>query len=398
MTDKETEAGTLKKIRLKPGREKRLLAGHDWIFSNEIMEGGGGVGDLLEVDAASGRALGVGFYNPHSLIAFRLLAREPVSVDAAFFADRLDRARAWRERLLPGAESYRLCFGESDGLPGLVVDRYGDVFVLQVYCAGMESRLELIREAMEGLFKPRGLYLKNDHRARALEGLPSECRVLCGEVPPRVEIVEGGLRFIVPLTEGQKTGFYFDQRENRAFLRPFFKGRRVLDLHCYIGAASVAAAAGGAERVMGVDSSGPAIGLARLNAAANQAAVEFREGDAQEALQAFATGPSQARPDMILLDPPSLAPSKRHLPKALKAYAHLNALALKALPRGGLLATSTCSHHVSREMFVEILRMAQSKTGKPARLLALRGQACDHPILLAMPETEYLHFALLETL
>lgn len=393
-----TAPETVRKIVLAPGRERRLAAGHAWVFSNEIAKAEGSAGEVVEAVSSSGKSLGFGFYHPHSLIAWRFLSREHAAVDAGFFGERLARARELRERLLPGEDSYRLCFGESDGLPGLVIDRYGSRLVLQVLCAGMEARLDAIREALESLLHPAGIYLKNDHRARALEGLPCESRVLCGEVPPKVEIAEGGLRFEVPLAEGQKTGFYFDQRENRAFLKPFFRGRRVLDLHCYIGASSVLAAKSGAERVLGVDSSARAVALAARNAGLNGVSPEFREGDAEEALRAFATAPKQDRPDMILLDPPSLAPSRKHLPKALRAYAKLNALALGALSRGGLLATSTCSHHVSREMLVEVLRQAQAKAVRATRLLALRGQAADHPILLSMPETEYLHFALLEVL
>ncbi|MFA6316041.1 MAG: class I SAM-dependent rRNA methyltransferase [Elusimicrobiota bacterium] len=396
----------LKRIILAPNRDKRILSGHQWAFSNEVAmpKAAGGLppvpppeaGEVVELAAASGRPLGIGFYHPNSLIAWRFLSRERVEIDAGFYRERLERALEARTRLVPGESSYRLAFSESDGLPGLTIDRYGDYLVLQVLCAGMEARLDAIREALESLFHPAGIYLKNDHRTRALEGLAAECRVLCGEVPPRVEITEGGLKFSVPVTEGQKTGFYFDQRENRAFLKPFWKGRRVLDLHCYIGAFSIHAAANGAAVVFGVDSSGPAIELAKLNAKANGVSAEFREGDAEEALAAFATGAKSERPDLVLLDPPSLAPSKKVLPRALRAYVRMNARALKVLSRGGLLATSTCSHHVTREMFLGILREAQAKVGRSTRLIALRGQAADHPVLLSMPETEYLNFALLE--
>ncbi|MBI5623867.1 MAG: class I SAM-dependent rRNA methyltransferase [Elusimicrobia bacterium] len=404
-----TASQPLKRIILAPGRERRLVAGHGWAFSNEIAKPAAPAdgkapspapeaGEVVELAASTGRPLGIGFYNPNSLIAWRFLARERVDIDAGFFRDRLQKALDARTRLVPGERSYRLAFGESDGLPGLVIDRYGDYLVLQVLCAGMEARLDAIREALEGLLKPAGIFLKNDHRARALEGLPSECRVLSGEVPPAVEISEGGIRYSVPLTEGQKTGFYFDQRENRAYLEPFWKGRRVLDLHCYIGAFALRAAKNGAKAVFGVDSSEAAVELARKNAKDNGLEAEFREGDAEEALRAFAGGAKSERPDMIHLDPPSLAPSKKHLPKALRAYVRMNSLALKVLSRGGLLATSTCSHHVSREDFVDILRAAQAKLGRSCRLLALRGQAADHPVLLSMPETEYLNFALIEVL
>lgn len=389
------------KVRLKPGQERRILGGHLWVFSNEIdqVEGDSEPGDLAEVTAASGRLVGTALYNPRSLIACRMLSSEPAAVDVDFFRKRLSAAVAYRERVCPGETAYRLCFGESDGLPGLVIDRYGPILVLQVLSAGMERRLPLIQSALEELLSPKGIYLKNDHRARALEGLKAECRVLCGTVPERVQISEGGLRFWTPLGDGQKTGFYFDQRENRAFLRPYFKDRTVLDLFCYTGAFAINAAKFGAKAVLGLDSSGPAIQIARENASLNGVeSATFEEGDAEEALGSFSRGEQPIKPDMIVLDPPSFVPSKRHLAKALRRYGKLNALALRALPRGGMLATSTCSHHVSREIFVEMLRLSQAQAQKAVRLVALLPQACDHPLLLAMPETEYLHFALLELL
>lgn len=393
------EKEKLIQVKLKPRQEERILAGHLWIFSNEIAEVSqkGEPGALVKVTASSGAPVGIGFYNPSSLIACRMLSRTEEAVDKNFFKRRLEAAFRYRERACPGESSYRLCFGESDGLPGLVIDRYADFFVLQILSAGMEKSLPLIQSALEDLFSPKGIYLKNDHRSRALEGLPVECRVLSGEVPEQIEIAEGGLKFMTPLTDGQKTGFYFDQRENRAFLRPYFKGRVVLDLYSYIGGFALNAARAGAASVYGLDSSAAAVALARENAKLNGLfTARFDEGDAQDALEAFVTGPEDNRPDMILLDPPSFVPSKKHLPKALKSYARLNAQALRALKPGGLLATSTCSHHVSREIFVDMLRQAQARAKKDVKLLALRGQASDHPILLAMPETEYLHFALLE--
>jgi 23S rRNA (cytosine1962-C5)-methyltransferase len=213
-----------------------------------------------------------------------------------------------------------------------------------------------------------------------------------------VQIGEGGLRFWTPIGDGQKTGFYFDQGENRSFLRPYFKDRSVLDLYCYTGAFGVNAAKFGAKAVLGLDSSEPAIALARENAQLNGVEAVFEEDDAEAALKSFAEGTQPFKPDFILLDPPSLVPAKKHLPKALRQYGKLTAAALRALPKGGLLAMSTCTQHVTRELFMEILRMSASYAQKPARLLALRGQAADHPILLSMPETEYLHFALLEVL
>ncbi len=401
MNQPET-AEALIKISLKPGQERRVLAGHNWIFSNEIakIEGQAQPGDLAEVSAASGRPIAVALYNPNSLIACRMLADAGTVIDVDFFRKRIAAALNYRERVRPGEKDGRLCFGESDGLPGLVIDRFGSTLVLQILSAGMERRLPLIQAVLDELIKPSGIYLKNDHRARVLEGLPVESRTLSGTVPDKAVINEGGLRFAVPLSEGQKTGYYFDQAENRAFLRPFFKDRVVVDLYSYVGSFAITAAKFGAKAVLGIDSSAPAIALANENAELNgvEEICTFEEDDAEAALKSFAEGEQSFRPDFILLDPPSFVPSKKHLVKALRNYGKLNERALRALPKGGLLATSTCSHHVSREVFVEMLRLAQSQARRPCRLLALRGQAADHPILLAMPETEYLHFALLEVL
>ena len=393
------EAAGILTLKLKPREEERVLGGHSWVFSNELVEvpGGHEPGTLAVAVSSNSQPLGVGFYHPKSLISWRLVSRRVEPIDQDFFKRRLGAALRLRERVCAGETSYRLCFGESDALPGLVIDKYGDYLVLQILSAGMEKRLDLIAGALGDLLAPKGIFLKNDHPARALEGLPAETRVLAGEFPPRTVIEEGGLKFVVPLAEGQKTGWYFDQRENRAFLRPFFTGRRVLDLYCYTGGFALNAAKSGAAQVLALDSSGPAIELARESARLNGfSEVEFDEGDAEEVLRAFGEGGQPFEPDMILLDPPSFVPSKKHLMKALRAYVKLNSMALKVLPRGGLLATSTCSHHVSREDFIKLLREAAAKAGKSVRLLALRGQAQDHPILLAMPETEYLHFALLE--
>lgn len=395
MTTTGTETPT---VRLKPHEEDRLQAGHSWIFSNEIdkVEGEAAAGALAVAVNSRGTPLGVGFYHPNSLIAWRLVSRRVEPIDAAFFRERLAQAIRLRERFYPGSTAYRLCFGESDGLPGLVVDRYGDVLVLQVLSAGIEARLDTVAGALTDLLKPRGIYLKNDHPARGLEGLRLETRVLEGDVQARVTIEVDGLRFATPIAEGQKTGFYFDQRDNRARVAPYARGRQVLDLYCYTGAFALAAAKAGAQRVLGLDSSGPAVELARENAALNGLRADFDEGDAEEVLQTFASTSQPITPDLILLDPPSFVPSKKHLMKALRAYVRLNQLALRVLPRGGLLATSTCSHHVDRQAFLGVLKEAAGKAGKAVRLLELGRQAKDHPVLLAMPETEYLHFALLE--
>ncbi len=393
--------GKLPRVRLKAREEDRLLAGHLWVFSNEIssVEGEAGAGSLAEVFSAGGRFLGCGFYHPRSLIAVRLLSRGPLSEGALdeLFRQRLGQALARRESLFPGESAYRWCFGESDGLPGLVIDRFGGVLVIEALCAGIDARLDRLAAALGALAPVSAIYLRNSHRMRALEGLSMEDRVLLGSAPEEVEIVHDGIRFKVALGRGQKTGYYFDQRENRSFIRRYARGRRVLDLYSYSGGFALNAAKFGALEVLGVESSGEAVRLARENAVLNgvDAKIRWVEGDSLEFLRGLKEGSADFKPDFIMMDPPNLCPSKKDLGRALRAYAAMNARALEALAEGGLLATSSCSHHVSRELFVDMLRAAQAKAGRPTRIEALRTQSPDHPILLAMPETEYLHFALL---
>ena len=386
---------------LKKHEDKRIIQGHLWAFSNEIqrVEQPGEPGCVAELRSSEGKPLGVGFYHPHSLIAFRLLDKDPQAViGREWFERKISDALARRGRHYPGSRSFRLCFGESDGLPGLVIDRYDSILVLQVLSAGMERCLGHIEQALGALLKPRGILLKNDVESRRLEGLPLEVRILSGEVPETVEFEEDGIRLAVCPQKGQKTGYFFDQRDNRSFLRPYFKGRRVLDLYCYVGGFALNAVFAGAAEVLAADSSAKAVELARHNAKLNgfQDKAAIQKEDAAGMLEAFSRGELPFNPDMVVLDPPNLAPTKKSLAPALRLYARLNTMALSGLKTGGLLATASCSHHLPRGMFAEMLREAAMRAGKTAHLVALRSQARDHPVLLAMPETQYLNFALLE--
>jgi len=390
----------LPEVRLKPREEDRVMGGHLWVFSNEIAEHPKGLepGELVRILSDRGAFLGVGFYNPASLIALRVLSRQGEAPGPMFFQERLAKALAYRRETLPGEDSFRLCYGESDSLPGLVIDKYANVLVAQVLSAGMERYWPAIQQALVELFDPKGILLRNDNELRKLEGLATGVSVAYGDVPDTLEITDGGLRFQMAPASGQKTGYYLDQRLNRQFLKPFFKDRAVLDLYCYLGSFSVTAAKAGAERVLGVDSSEPALGLARTNALLNgvEEICRFERGDAEDIMTQVIEASKEGRPDFILLDPPNLVPNKKSLPKAVKAFERINGLAIKGLKRGGYLATSSCSHHLSREDFVEMLRAAARRTGRQVRLVALRGASPDHPVLLSMPETEYLNFALLQ--
>ena len=388
----------MQEIKLKAKEERRLQAGHWWVFSNEIdgLDTSIEPGTLVRVLTHEGKQAGIGCFNPHSLIAVRLLQKGEDPLSDNFVFEKLDEAYTRRKEI--GVRKYgRMCYGESDNLPGLVIDRYGDVLVVDVLTAGMEKLKDVITPALKKIFKPKGIYYKNDSAFRALEGLTNTPEII-GEVPETVEIEENGVRYQVPIRGGQKTGFYFDQRENRAFLKPYFKDKLVLDLYCYIGSFGITAALAGATQVWGCDSSAQAVDFAKKNAELNGVSdsVVFHRDDAERLLSAMKKGELPDQPDIVLLDPPAFVKSRKALPQAVGLYVKLVKMALEGLKPGGYLAFSTCSHHVSRELFMDIIRQGVSKAGKQVSLIELRGQAKDHPILIGMPETEYLHFALVQ--
>lgn len=388
----------LKTLTLKRDALKRRSRGHLWVFSNELEKVDTTIppGTICGLLYPDGKAAGVGFFNPKSLIAFRLLAQNTHSLPEDFVKERLSAALEYRRIL--GIEHYcRLCFGESDGLPGLIVDRFGDSLVVEIVSAGMELLKDQVTAALRDLLQPRGIFYKNTHHFRELEGLKMYEETAHGSMPEKAEIEENGLKYRIPMSGAQKTGWYFDQRENREALIPFFEGRRVLDLHTYLGAFAITAARAGAASVWGIDSSETAIEAAGVNASLNgvKDKIIFRKEKAERLLEALEAGQLPERPDFILLDPPNIVQNKKNLPQALKMLARMEGAAIKALPSGGYLAVSTCSHHISRGMFVETLAGAVAKANRKAVLVELRGQAKDHPILISMPETEYLHFALI---
>ncbi len=388
----------MNEIKLKAKEERRLQAGHWWIFSNEIdgLDTSIEPGTLVRVLSHEGKQVGYGYFNPHSLIAVRLLQKGEEELPDDFVFEHLDNAYTRRKEM--GVRKYgRMCYGEADNMPGLVMDRYGDILVVDVLTAGMEKLKPQITKALQKIFKPTGIYYKNDSAFRALEGLTNTPQIV-GEVPDEVQIEENGVKYVVPLRGGQKTGFYFDQRENRAFLKPYFKDKLVLDLYSYIGSFGITAALAGAAQVWGCDSSAAAVEYAKKNAELNGVSdtVVFHRDDAERLLSALKKGELPDQPDIILLDPPAFVKSRKALPQAVGLYVKLVKMALEGMKPGNYLAFSTCSHHISRELFVDIIRQGASKAGKQAILVELRGQAKDHPILIGMPETEYLHFALIQ--
>jgi 23S rRNA (cytosine1962-C5)-methyltransferase len=383
-------------LRLKPGTEKRILRGHRWVFSNEIADPLSDYtpGNWVAVFSAKGVHLGSGYINPKSLIAVRLICLPRQEPTRDFFHSLLQNANHRRNFFYPGSQCYRMVYGESDGVPGLVVDRYGGVLVYQITTLGMAAMEELIREVLIEICRPVALVFRNDAGVRALEGLPLEKGLAFGSVPPDHSVSIDGAQMQIDVFGGQKTGFYLDQRDNRKALLPWIKGKRVLDLFCYNGAWSVAAAKAGATEVIAVDQSLAAIELARKNAQLNgaQHICNFLEQDVFQFLKNAPKGEF----DIIIVDPPAFAKNKKSLPEAKRKYIDLNRRALLALKRGGLLVTCSCSYHLSADLFQDVLLQAAQASGRQLRLVEARGQSKDHPVLLAMPETSYLKCYFLE--
>jgi len=350
----------------------------------------------VDVVRQDGRLVGVGHYNPHSLIAVRLLSDHREAIDQAFLMGRLRRALRLRQRLYPDAASFRLVHGESDDLPGLIVDRYEDCLAVQTLSLGMDQILETVCDALEEVLKPRCIVERNESALREREGLPMRAGVLRGDAPDTVRVREGELSFDVRLKEGHKTGFYFDQRENRWAMRRFAAGARALDAYCHDGAFGLNLARSGAQAVLGLDISPEAIEAARGNAALNDLGeiCQFEAGDVGPALDTLHA--SNERFDVIVLDPPSFTRTKKNVASARKGYEEINRKAMRVLRRGGILGTASCSFHITDETFLGCIQEAAYRTQRVLRMLEWRSQAPDHPILPSMPETRYLKFGIFE--
>lgn len=382
------------RIVLKPHEEIRILRGHRWVFSNEIERIDGTVahGGIVDVARRDGRPVGIGFYNAHSLIAVRLLGprREPVT--EGFFEGRIRAALALRQRLYPDLGSYRVVHGESDDLPGLIVDKYADCLSVQTLCLGMDLRLDLICDALARVFAPRAIVERNESHLREREGLAVRRGLLRGEEPGPTTIEEGDVRFEVDLLGGHKTGFFFDQRENRLLMRRYVPGMRVLDAYCADGAFALHAVRGGASAVLGIDVAPDSIERARRNAIANglESSCQFETIDSLGAMESL-HGRGE-RFDVVILDPPSFTRSRKNVPSAKKGYEEVNRKALRILRRGGILATASCSFHITDETFLECIQTAAFRAERQLKQLEWRTQAPDHPVIPAMPETRYLKF------
>ena len=385
--------GDLPPLLLKPQEERRLQAGHLWIFSNEVNVGATPLtafapGAHVQVRSSHNRFLGYAYVNPRTLISARLLGRDPdYPPGRSLLVHRLRVALALRERLY-AAPFYRLAFGESDLLPGLVVDRYGDVLVAQIGTAGMEAMKQEILDALVKVVAPRAILWKNDSAIRELEGLERYVETAFGEVPDFVEVPEGGVTFRVPLASGQKTGWYFDQAGNRAMLMRLVRNARVLDVFSYAGSFGLQAARAGAAAVTCVDSSAPALEAAAATAGANGLEAELLQGDGFDVLESLHA--DRRRFDAVVIDPPAFIKRRKDHPKGLAAYRRLNQLALQVLDRDGLLLSCSCSYHLGPGELTDAVQRAARHLGRFAQLIGVGAQAPDHPVHPAIDETRYL--------
>jgi 23S rRNA (cytosine1962-C5)-methyltransferase len=381
-------------LRLLPGHDRRVKAGHPWAFSNEIAMTPAAkalpAGAPVRLEGDDGIKHGTWLFNPHSLIAARRLDADPAApLDAGWCRARLGTALALREKLYPGTPYYRLVHAEADGLPGLVIDRYGDALALQANTAGMEWLTPALVEALEGMLAPRLIIARNDAAVRGLEGLAEEVKPLRG-VPGPVRVEEAGLGFSVDLLAGQKTGWFFDQRENRVRVARLAAGATVLDAFCHTGGFGLAAAAAGAQQVTLLDRSAPALELAMAAARDNGLAerVSATRGEALETMERMVG--SRTRFDIVIADPPAFAKSRKDQPAALRGYGKLARLAAGLVAPGGFLFIASCSHHVSPGEFADAVIGGLIRTRREAKLLVQSGAGPDHPVHPLLPESAYL--------
>lgn len=383
------------RLRLKKNADRRLKAGHLWLYSNEIDTEATPLkdvepGDQAIIEAANGKPLGVAYVNPHSLICARVVSRDAnVRLDRSLLVHRFNQALALRQRLF-AKPFYRLVHGEGDLLPGLIVDRFDDVLVVQLNTLGMERMGGEVVAALDKVLSPRAIVFKNDSSGRRQEQLERQVEVVHGELPDQVLLEENGVRFVAPVIEGQKTGWFYDHRANRAWLNGLVAGKRVLDVFSYVGGWGVQAAAHGATEVICVDSSGEALERVAENAALNGLAerVAIGEGDAFEALAALKAEGEQF--DVVILDPPAFIKKRKDIANGERAYSRLNREAIRLLGRDGLLLSASCSMHLAPERLMDVVRGAVRHQDRHGQVIYQGSQGPDHPIHPAIPETAYL--------
>jgi 23S rRNA (cytosine1962-C5)-methyltransferase len=381
----------MQRVYLKGGRDRPVRNGHPWIFSGaiEVIDGNPDAAGLADVFDSEKRWIARGLFSPGSQIRVRVLTWQKEEIDRAFFSRRFSQALFAREKLREVTNAFRIVNGEGDFLPGLIVDRYGEFLVCQFFTAGMDFLKPLVLDSLSGLLAVKGVFEKSEGRVRDEEGVETSVGVLAGEPPPEtIAIEENGFKFAVDVRRGQKTGFFLDQRDNRSFLSTVAREKKILDCFSYSGAFSVYAVAGGAKEIVSLDSSRPALELAERNLALNGFEIggsELLKGDAfaylKECDVAF---------DIIVLDPPSLAPKRGDLSAATGGYKFLNLHALRHVRPGGLLLTFSCSQHLSIELFQKVVFGAAVDAGRKVTVVKRLGHSIDHPVSLHHPEGEYL--------
>ena len=389
--DLDANSDEIRTISLKRNADNRIKFGHLWVFSNELQE----IpklqpGVVVKVVDSNQKSYGFGFYNPASLISVRLLKTE-IFPSVQLFIERIAIAKALRQSLLGDIEMCRLVFGESDLLPGLIIDKYSNYFAIQILSAGMElMKSEIVQALLEIFPETKGIIEKNDTKLREIEGLPLISTVLFGEIPEKFISQEQGVQLELSLSEGQKTGYFLDQRINRKFVRTISRGLSVLDCYTNQGGFALNAGIGGAERIAAIDCSETALNAVSRNAELNELKIETIKADVAEYLSKAVE--RNEKWDMIILDPPAFAKNRKSVPKAKAAYAKINRLAMKMLNPNGYLIASSCSHHVFEDVFKDAIYRESCKLGKQLKQVYRGGQSPDHPILLSLPETQYLKF------
>lgn len=384
------------RIYLKKKEDKRIRQGHSWVYANEVerIEGEGKNGDLAAVYDYSGRFLGRGFINHLSKILVRIFIRDDREFNVELLKERIKKANDYRVKL--GYENcYRMVFAEADDLPALIIDKYADVFSVQILSLGMDRHKGEIVEALVDLFSPRGIYERSDVQVRRKEGLALEEGFIYGDFDPRVIIEENGLKMIADLENGQKTGYFLDQKENRFALRKYCKGAEVLDCFCNVGGFSLNAAAAGAKKVTSLDISEKALSDVNENARLNglENIITTKCGDVFEVLREYKR--DGVKFDTVVLDPPAFCKSAADVPAAYRGYKDINILGLKLVRDGGFLVTASCSHYMTSQLFEKMLREAARESGRTVRVAEIKTQSPDHPALLAADETTYLKFYVL---
>lgn len=385
------------KLFLKKNEERRLLSGHLWIFSNEILRVENFIenGSVTELYTSNGKFLGKGFYNKDSLIAYRHLTNSNIEIDKKFFSERIRLSYTLREKLLSHNTAFRVVNSESDFLPGLIIDKYADAYSVQIFSLGMQSYIEIIKEILVEEYSAKLVVEKNDFEYRTLEGLSMKSSILFGnEAETKVKINIDGIEYFVDILKGQKTGFFLDQNENRFNLRKFItSGDSVLDLFCNDGGFSLNAAIAGAKEITAVDSSEIALKNLEDNFKLNKLySYSVINADVFD----FLKSKNESRYDVVVLDPPSLTKSKRNILNALQGYFELNKNSMELIKNGGYLFTYSCSHHVAEKDFIEVLRKSARKASKNIRIIGFSNCSIDHPLNPSMPETKYLKSVILK--